>query len=575
MKFSIENKLAIGFVLSLGLMLVFIISTYKDIARLIDLNYQGDNTQRTIKSIHETRIAILKMESLSRAHIPESDTIFFKKYHRAITDVKIKWGILNELLKKDSFFQTKKELLEKLISECIDISNTGANNILTTPINNELLRLEIYENHSLREMMFVKINTAKRTIIFLAILFPITLIIYIFVYILLKRDIAWRRESRKRIKAINDNLEKKVEERSIALSSSEKQYRLLAEQMTAILNNSPDAIWSIDTEKNLTSFNNSFCESMEEYYKISPYIGMPILNHLDSKLLEEWDSSYKRALRGEKFIQEMKRTHDDQELFFNISFNPIKVNDKVTGIAVFANNITTRKNLDEQLHYKVKELNTFMYKSTHDLRSPLVSVMGLIELAKSATKDVELIQYFNMIDESVHKMDQLLIDLVKIVNVSQGKLSTDEINFNTIIDEIVASLGYRTEFSEVVFKRHISEDFVFKTDRRLLYSIMQNLIDNALKYRSLRKGIESVIIINVSTHEHLARIGITDNGMGIPEKIQDKVFDMFYRGTTEAQGTGLGLYIVKTTVEKLGGKISLNSLPDKGTCFNISIPSLK
>jgi PAS domain S-box-containing protein len=341
----------------------------------------------------------------------------------------------------------------------------------------------------------------------------------------------------------------------------------------AVLENSSDSIWSIDKNLKLISFNNSYFESTKLFFEVEPYIGMPILDSLDSEKQKLWSKLYERALSGEHFSEETDDITIGLELYFDVSFNPIVVNNEITGVAIFARDISSRKNTERQLESKVKELNTFMYKATHDLRSPLVSVMGLVQLAKDLSMDNELVKYFDMIDLSVHKMDNLLVDLVKIVNVSQGKLLLESVNFNDIIDDILLSLSSYPDFSEFIFRRQIHSDIAFKSDKRLLHSVLQNLIDNAIKYKRVPSSTEPMIIITINVNEKQAQIGITDNGMGMPGKIQDRVFEMFYRGTTSSHGTGLGLYIVKTSVEKMGGKIMLSSIEGKGTSINIIIPN--
>ncbi len=361
----------------------------------------------------------------------------------------------------------------------------------------------------------------------------------------------------------SDITSRKVAEQSVLESSA---------RMNALLENSIDAIWSIDTKLTLTSFNNSYLENTKMFYDIEPYIGMPILEHLSEESRQIWNKLYTQALSGKNFTEEVADNTTGAELFFDISFNPILINDQITGVAVFARDVTNRKNVEKQLEYKVNELNTFMYKATHDLRSPLVSIMGLAQLAEDQPMNEELASYCDMINTSVRKMDNLLIDLVKIVGVAQGKLAKEEIDFEKIIDDVLTTLAHRPGFSEIIFRRQMHLESIFLSDRKLVYSILQNLIDNAIKYRRLENQTESIIIITVEASEEQIRIGVTDNGMGIPDGIQDKIFDMFYRGTTASEGSGLGLYIVKTSVEKLGGKITVNSIVGKGTSMNIVFP---
>lgn len=344
-------------------------------------------------------------------------------------------------------------------------------------------------------------------------------------------------------------------------------------RIDALLKNSSDAIWSIDKNFRLISFNNSFYESLKLFYDTSAYIGMPVLDHLNTSNKAKWNEYYNNALKGEHFTAEIIESGLGLELCFEVSFNPIFINSKITGVAVFSRDITSRKSIENQLEYKINELNTFIYKASHDLRSPLVSVIGLVELAKNEKTTAGLMEYVEMIGSSVVKMDNLLIDLVKIVNVAQGKLSNDKIEFDWMIEEILKSLAYRPGFAEIIFRKHLNIDADYFGDSGLIYSILQNIIDNSIKYKKNESLIEHIVIITIDVNPSQAKVSVTDNGIGIQEELIDKVFDMFYRGTSQSSGTGLGLYIVKTSVEKMGGKIALSSISGKGTNVNIVIPN--
>ncbi len=346
----------------------------------------------------------------------------------------------------------------------------------------------------------------------------------------------------------------------------EVKYRLLVE-------NSSDSFWAIDENYKLTSFNNSFFESSKLFYGVSPFIGMSVMDFLNSNNKTNWLPLYNRVLKGEFFSEEIIEHTLGLQLCFDVSFNPITVNSVICGAAIFSKDITARKNIEQQLEYKVNELNTFVYKATHDLRSPLVSVIGLVQLVKQETALSEIQNYIDMIGQSVQKMDHLLIDLVKIVNVSQGQLAKDKIDFVWIVDEVLDSLAFRPEFSKIIFRKHYNVDIDYYGDSGLMNSILQNIIDNAIKYKKKEDEPEPMIIIAIDVDASQVKIGITDNGIGIQEGLVEKVFDMFYRATSASDGTGLGLYIVKTAVEKMGGKINLSSVYDKGTSVSIVIPN--
>ena len=346
-------------------------------------------------------------------------------------------------------------------------------------------------------------------------------------------------------------------------------------RLESTLENAISSIWSIDKDYKLSSYNKLCEKTFESINHLTLYSGMSMLDHLNSEEQNKWKTFYDRAFSGEHFSEEVTENIWDKVHCFDISFNPIRMHGKVEGVSVFARDITSRKKTEQQLNYKVNELNTFMYKATHDLRAPLASLTGLIKLAKDITEQPELRSYFEMIDTSINRMDKLLIDLFNIVNVTQGKLNVSVIDFEVIVDEIIDSLSNRPNFGEIIFRKKIKTDSLFfHSDSRLLYSVLQNIIDNAIKYKRESTLVEPIILITITVIDNVARISVSDNGIGIHSELQDKVFDMFYRATSVTNGTGLGLYIVKNTIEKLGGEVRLKSEENHGTSVFVTLPSL-
>jgi signal transduction histidine kinase len=348
-------------------------------------------------------------------------------------------------------------------------------------------------------------------------------------------------------------------------------------QLKALIQNSSDSIWSVNKDLKLTHFNTSCVAMMDKFYGSHLHKNMDVREMSDNESYSEWEECYRIALNGECFSREMKLVYSIEDHYYDVSFNPVIVNDNVVGVAVFARDITLRKGTEKQLSYKVNELNTFMYKATHDLRSPLVSLMGLVQLAEGeAGADApELANYFDMIGKSVAKMDKLLVDLVSITSVSQGKLTVNKVDFHKIISDITDSLRHYPNFESITIRKMINGDAPFYNDDKLLYSVLQNLIDNAIKYRRSGNSANSLISIIVECSAQSVAINIIDNGIGISERSQEKVFDMFYRASNVSSGTGLGLYIVKTAVEKMKGKISLASKESEGTSIYITLPNIR
>jgi len=128
-------------------------------------------------------------------------------------------------------------------------------------------------------------------------------------------------------------------------------------------------------------------------------------------------------------------------------------------------------------------------------------------------------------------------------------------------------------YTEIEFDVDITVD-KFYSDEALITSILQNIIENAIKYQREDSEQPEVRIYIHQQEDTSLKITVSDNGSGVDEKFQEKIFDIFYRATSTVKGSGLGLYIVKNAVHKLGGEISINSKPGEGTTMSIEIPQV-
>lgn len=138
--------------------------------------------------------------------------------------------------------------------------------------------------------------------------------------------------------------------------------------------------------------------------------------------------------------------------------------------------------------------------------------------------------------------------------------------------EVIESLKHRTGFSDINFQVNVPKNLHLFTNEFIFSSIIQNLIDNSIKYKSSLTPYISITAENKTNTFHLT---VKDNGIGIPFEYQGKIFDMFFRGTEQAEGSGLGLYIVKSNILRMGGEIKLKSIPNNGTQFFITFPNNK
>lgn len=227
---------------------------------------------------------------------------------------------------------------------------------------------------------------------------------------------------------------------------------------------------------------------------------------------------------------------------------------------------------NHELSKRNTELDNFVYSVSHDLRAPIASVLGLINLAK---KDSDLAMkdtYLEMINRSAMQQDHFIKDILDQSRNARLDVKREEILFEPIIDETFSHLSFATPSGKAVEKFiSVHQNKPFYCDRWRLKVILNNIISNAIRYRN---GRDPVIKVNVDVTESGAQVRIEDNGKGIAKEHIKHVCRMFYRATDDGAGSGLGLYIVKEAVDKLNGSIVIDSEEGKGTTVQLMIPEV-
>jgi signal transduction histidine kinase len=242
--------------------------------------------------------------------------------------------------------------------------------------------------------------------------------------------------------------------------------------------------------------------------------------------------------------------------------------------------INTRKEAEEKLQRtnqelskRNTELDNFVYSVSHDLRAPIASVLGLINLAKKdkdiAMKDI----YLEKINASALQQDNFIKEILDQSRNSRLEIRREEIDFEPMIEETFNQLRFATSTGKSVQRMiKVKQSRPFYSDQWRLKVILNNIISNAIRYRN---GKDPVIKVNVEVDEKLARVAIEDNGKGIGKEHLDKVYKMFYRATDDGAGSGLGLYIVKEAIDKLHGSIRIDSEVGRGTTVMFEVPEIE
>jgi len=235
---------------------------------------------------------------------------------------------------------------------------------------------------------------------------------------------------------------------------------------------------------------------------------------------------------------------------------------------------STRLQLKKKVHELEKtndELNRFVYSTSHDLRSPLASIMGILNLSRMENSVTDPNNYMGMIETCVNKMDSFIQKIIEYYRSIRVEDERSEIDFAETLEESIEIC--RMQNPQVQFNLVIEQPVKFVNDAFRVSIILDNLISNAVKYQKPFSE-EPQVTVSVKTDEYKAQIEIEDNGIGIVEEHLNNIFKMFFRSTSHVNGLGIGLYIVKEALTRIGGDISVISTYSVGTIFRIMVPNL-
>lgn len=230
------------------------------------------------------------------------------------------------------------------------------------------------------------------------------------------------------------------------------------------------------------------------------------------------------------------------------------------------------KKSNRELKKLNSELDNFVYSTAHDLRSPLTSLLGLLNLIKFENRQEELTLYFEKMRGSIQRMENFIGQIVSYSKNSKLSVENSVVDFVGLIDEIFEDHQFIEGTNRIRKEINFVTHAVFVSDMSRLRIIFNNLISNALRYHNPNQK-SPFIAININISEKFATIEFTDNGVGISAEHIHKIFDMFYRANFNSQGSGLGLFILRETIKKLNGEVTVISELGVGTSFKIMLPN--
>lgn len=286
------------------------------------------------------------------------------------------------------------------------------------------------------------------------------------------------------------------------------------------------------------------------------------------------------VFRGEKLLNYPMKiiTTTGEILTVNLSAKSFDDERSDAKALILAQNISAQiiaeqklREREDELTEKTNELNTFFYRATHDLKGPSASITGLVTLAKKEKLDPVAGLFIEKIGKSANQLESILLELIRMIHIREAKITPVEIDLNKLICDIIQPLKEMQFAPE--FQVFVDSQLNFYSDKGLMYSILYNLISNSAKYQKIPQPDTSYVRVEITGNAKAIQIVIRDNGIGIPKELHKEVFKIFFRGVEYSKGSGLGLYIVKNAVIKLGGTINLESDPETGTVFTIVLPN--
>lgn len=361
----------------------------------------------------------------------------------------------------------------------------------------------------------------------------------------------------------------------LALKASEHRLRSLIE-------NSADAFMIMDEHGAPSFASNSLYRIMG--YSAEEILGVPTYRYIHPEDKDTIKAHLHRVLQhpGVPSPIVYRRMKKDGSYIWcegvatNLLHDPV-----INGIVVNFRDITERhdyelalKASNDSLRKTNHELDKFVYSVSHDLRAPLSSMLGVVEFASTETEDPDLLEHLSMLRKSITRLDGFILDILNYSRNTRMEVAHEPFSLKELLGEIIDHVQYMDAGNQKINIDMMVEQDHISSDRSRWSIILSNLISNAIRYADPYEE-NPYVHIRATPAENGVQVSVKDNGIGIPADKQTRIFEMFYRAAKSSEGSGIGLYLVKETVEKLEGTISLTSSPGEGSEFIIYIPHSK
>lgn len=221
-----------------------------------------------------------------------------------------------------------------------------------------------------------------------------------------------------------------------------------------------------------------------------------------------------------------------------------------------------------------EELDNFIYRTSHDIRGPLVTLKGVCNVASLDVKDPLALDYLKRLDLTAEKLNSILTRLLVVNQINHTELEATPIDLKALIDDILVSDRRTAIPPRMKISHQVDQSVSLISDRYLMRIILENLIDNSVKFYNTSDRIEPYVNIDITTASPgLVLVKVEDNGIGIDPAEKNEIFHLFVRASERSETGGIGLYLTRVAAQRLGGEIKLVATSDKGSTFHVFLPA--
>lgn len=371
-----------------------------------------------------------------------------------------------------------------------------------------------------------------------------------------------------------------VQQKSLIANEVERQTsRLEASEakISAIVESTFDGMITIDGNGVVETYNKA-CEEIFGYSakevigkNVKMLMPEPYYSAHDGYLKRYNEMSQKRIIGTSREVEGRRKNGTVFPMDLSVSEVRIRGRRLYSGVV---RDITERKKAERELIDANTELEEFSYRTSHDLRSPLVSSISLLSVAQDAldkdNKDLAIAS-LDHVQTSLGTLEQLVKDILELTRTKNVEEEEQEVDTAQIINDSLYKFEYMDNFKRLKIVKNFKFEGPLTTKKMRFVLIVENLISNAIKYQDLDKE-ESVIEITTRQEEGTFILNVTDNGIGIPKDQRENLFQMFKRFHPKVSfGSGLGLYMMKKSADALNAELKYKDAK-KGTSFTLSVP---